>query len=102
MGVSSTINVKMKVLLTLVLLSVGIFAEYCDHDDDCTETVCGLNFSLDCYKKDRSHVCTCVSTTDTSFTCSTPDVCANKFGICKHGDHTWHCIDQKCRCSYFG
>merc|ERR1712150_51653 len=99
---SSTINVKMKVLLALVFLSVGIFAEYCVHDSDCKETVCGPNFRLDCYERDRSHVCTCVATTDTSFTCSTPDVCGTKYGKCNYGDHTWHCIDQKCRCSYFG
>merc|ERR1712243_119418 len=95
--------------IVLVIVAATAYAEYCDHDSDCTLTVCGSNFRVDCYKYGGGdQVCTCLPTSGGSsgsggdFKCSSPDACQNKYGNCNHGDHRWHCYDQRCRCSFFG
>merc|ERR1712179_69362 len=75
----------MKIVIVLAALAAVCLAENCSQDSDCVLTVCGTGQRIDCYRRDDSHVCTCMPTHGSSgsgVTCNTPDQCKSNYGDC--------------------
>ena len=55
--------IKNSGLMSLYVSGCAI-AEFCDHDDDCTQTTCHSAFRVDCDHIDHNHIdvreCTCI------------------------------------------
>nr|UBF40521.1 serine protease inhibitor [Meretrix meretrix] len=85
----------MKVLIVACFLALvaAVCAENCEHTSDCTLVACNAGFNLRCY----GNVCTCVADYHT-FNCTQAAQCEGAFSRCTHGDHHWHCVDNRCMC----
>merc|ERR1712179_18840 len=110
LGLISIFNMKIVIAVSLCVMAALVYAEHCDHDDECMTVMCGGNGTM---VMCEDHICTCTL----DMHCMNKMECDSK-GSCggpAHGHHEephhgphhgheagpaaeWHCLDGMCKC----